>query len=121
MRHAKVLVVLLVLLVGWVVIASRATAADLLWDRNGESDMKDYQVYACFTPNCVIVKSAGTFQATVPQVPAGTVPKYTIDLTNKEGALAVSARDQSTNESGLSVPVPFDVRAPAVPVNPRLQ
>ncbi len=105
----------------WFGFGLSAEAADLVWDRNGESDMKDYQVWACFTPNCVVTKSATTLQGTVPQPAVGAIPKFTIDLTNKEGAMAVSARDQSTNESGLSVSVPFDVKAPAVPVNPRLQ
>jgi hypothetical protein len=44
-----------------------------------------------------------------------------LDTTNKVGSVAVSARDQSLNESVLSVPVPFDALAPAAPVNPRFQ
>jgi hypothetical protein len=44
-----------------------------------------------------------------------------VDLTGKEGAFAMSARDLSLNESVLSVQVPFDQQAPSIPVNPTLQ
>jgi len=101
--------------VGW------AEAATLTWDRNGESDLKDYQVWACFTPACVIVKSASTLQpVTVVQTASGVKPSVVLDLAGKEGAVAVSARDLSLNESGLSVAVPFDFKAPVAPTNPQL-
>lgn len=97
-------------------------AATLTWDRNAEPDMKDYQVWACFTPNCIVTKSAAMLQpGNVLQPAVGTKPSYTIDLTGKEGAIAISARDQSLNESGLSVAVPFDKVAPSIPTNPALQ
>ncbi len=94
-------------------------AATLEWDRNGESDMQDYQVWACFTPNCIVTKSATTLQpGTVLQSVVGVRPSYVLDITGREGAVAVSARDLSLNESGLSVPRPFDQVAPAVPARP---
>jgi hypothetical protein len=84
--------------------------------------MLDYQVWACFTPNCIVAKTPGMLQpGTVLQPPAGVKPSYVIDLTGREGAIAVSARDQSLNESGLSVSVPFDRKAPAVPTGPALR
>lgn len=98
-----------------------AEAKDLIWDRNAESDMQDYQVWACETPNCVVLKTQANLKATVPQTAAGVNPKWTLPSTFQEGSLAVSARDKSLNESGLSVAVPFDQVAPAIPANPRLQ
>jgi hypothetical protein len=85
--------------------------------------MKDYQVYACFTPNCVVIKSSSNFVAgaVIPQTATGVQPTYTIDLSGKEGAIAVTARDQTLNESGLSVAVPFDQKPPAAPANPALK
>ena len=102
--------------------AGVAEAATLTWDRNSETDMKDYQVWACFTPGCVVIKTAGMLQpGTVLQPAVGVRPSYNLDIAGKEGAVSVSARDQSLNESGLSVPVPFDQKAPAVPANPAFQ
>jgi hypothetical protein len=97
-----------------------AEAVSLVWDRNAEADMKDYQIWACFTPSCVVIKNAASLQGTVPQTASGVIPTWPIPA-GQEGSVAVSARDQSLNESGLSVPVPFDVKAPGVPVNPHLQ
>lgn len=102
--------------------AGLAEAATLTWDRNAETDMQDYQVWACFTPSCVVVKSAATLQpGTVVQPATGVNPQYVIDLAGREGSIAISARDRSLNESGLSVAVPFDQRPPANPANPRFQ
>lgn len=117
----RLLSVLLAVSALLIVLASGAQAKDLVWDRNSESDMKDYQVWACETPNCVVLKSAANLRATIPQTAVGVVPKWTLPTALLEGSLAVSARDQSLNESGLSVPVPFDQVAPVIPVNPRLQ
>ena len=103
------------------VLATPVMAKDLVWDRNTETDMQDYQVWACETVNCVVVKSQANLKATVPQTAAGVSPKWTLPATLLEGSIAVSARDQSLNESGLSVSVPFDQKAPAIPANPRLQ
>ncbi|HMU54858.1 MAG TPA: hypothetical protein PKA61_07620 [Nitrospira sp.] len=114
----RIVVMLLVLSA----FASSAESANLTWDRNSEPDMKDYQVYACFTPNCVLIKSPSMLQpGTVLQPAAGVSPQYVLDIVGKEGAAAVTARDQSLNESPLSVPVPFDQKAPPAPLNPRLQ
>jgi len=101
-----------------VVSVTSAFSATLEWDRNAETDMKDYQVWACFTLNCVVVKNSGNLQpGTVVQPAVGVKPTYTIDLIDKEGSVAVSARDLTLNESGLSVAVPFDKKAPSTPTN----
>ena len=114
----KTLLAILCLLVFHV---EHSLAATLEWDRNAEPDMKEYQVWACFTPSCVLVKSASTLQpGLVTQPASGVTPRYVIDLAGKEGSLAVSARDLGMNESGLSVPINFDQLAPTVPSNPRL-
>lgn len=110
------------LLLGSILVASSASAATLEWDRNAEPDMKDYQVWACFTPSCVVIKAPAMLQPlTVTQPAVGVKPTFSLDIANKEGAAAVSARDLTLNESGLSVPVPFDGKAPATPLNPRFQ
>jgi hypothetical protein len=96
-------------------LVGSADAATLTWNRNAEPDVKDYQVYACFTPNCIVTKSSAQLQPGGPilQTPAGTRPAYVIDLAGKEGALGVVVRDQSLNESSMSVPLPFDLLAPS--------
>ncbi|MDP2381248.1 MAG: hypothetical protein Q8N00_00430 [Nitrospirota bacterium] len=112
---------MLVGLIGFVVLSGvvgSADAATVEWDRNSESDLQDYQVWACFAPNCIVVKSPATLQpGTVAQPAAGVKPSYVINITGREGAVAISARDRSLNESGLSVSVPFDLVAPSIPVN----
>lgn len=98
------------------VISGLANAATLTWTRNTESDMKDYAVYACFTKGCTVAQTATMLQAGFVLQPAvGTAPTYVMDLVGKEGSVAVSARDTTLNESGLSVQVPFDAKAPLVP------
>lgn len=100
-------------------LVNLSPAATLEWDRNTEGDLKDYQVWACFTPSCVVIKSPSTLQATpVLQTLVGVKPSLVMDIANKEGSVAVSARDTSLNESGLSVPLGFDNVAPAVPTGP---
>lgn len=114
MRRLCVLVVL-----AFPLLPMLALAATLDWDRNTEPDMKDYQVYACFTPSCVVIKSATMLQpGAVLQPAVGVKPSYVLDIAGKEGAAAITARDQSLNESPLSVPVPFDQKAPLAPTNP---
>lgn len=96
-----------------------------LWDRNTEGDMAFYNVYACTyvspATSCTVVQNSAMKQpGNVAQPPVGTVPEWTLPV-GKNGVWAVSAVDSSVNESGLSVAVPFDTTAPAVPVNPRNQ
>lgn len=105
----KPLLFALGLLCGW---PSLTFALTLSWDANPESDMKEYQVYACWTPGCVIQKTKA-FQVTVPSgiVPhpttAGAIVKWPIPA-GKSGALAVTAIDQSGNESPLSAQLTID-------------
>lgn len=98
-----------------------ALAATLEWDRNGENDMKDYQVWACFLPNCTVLKLPGNLMGVVSQPAVGVKPSFALDLADKEGTISVSARDLSTNESGLSVPLNFDKVAPLTPANTTLR
>lgn len=101
--------------------AGWAEAATLSSNPNTELDIFDYQFWICQTPNCVVVKSSATLQPTTVLHPTGGArPSLVVDLTGKEGAFAMSARDLSRNESVLSVQVPFDFKAPAAPLNPQL-
>ena len=97
-----------------------ALAATLSWDTNSETDMKDYLVRQCVTVGCVVTPASPVIATVLHPV---TAPRTSvvIDIVGKTGAFAVSARDTSLNESGLSVPVPFDQQAPSIPVNPMLQ
>jgi hypothetical protein len=79
--------------------------------------MQDYRVFACFTPGCIVTLTPTMLQGTVLQSAVGVRPLLLIDLTNKEGKLAVSARDTALNESGLSVPLGFDFVGPTIPKN----
>ena len=98
-------------------------AKELFWDRNSEADMQDYQVFACETAGCVIPDPPlpSTLRATIAQPALGVQPTWTLPTTLTVGTLAVRARDTSSNVSGLSVQVPFDQVAPAVPRNPALR
>lgn len=120
---AKVLLLSAVMILAMTgVAAAQAATATMDWDRNAEADMKDYQVWGCFTANCVVLKSAATqLGAPITQTAVGVRPSASIDLAGKEGTLAVSARDKTLNESGLSVSVPFDKAAPLTPTNPALR
>lgn len=111
------LLILLFILEGLSVLSYGAT---LEWDRNTEADMRDYEVYTC-TPNptCTVQQLPANRIGVVPQVAMGTVPSFVIPA-GIEGKIAVSASDLSGNKSGLSVSLPFDAKAPLVPVNPRV-
>jgi uncharacterized membrane protein YdcZ (DUF606 family) len=112
-------IVALLLLVGLFTVGT-AHALTLQWDRNVESDVKDYGVYACFVKGCAVVKSAATLQTFVGQSVVGSFPIWPLP-PGIEGAVVVTARDTSLNESGLSVSVFFDAAAPSIPVNPVLK
>lgn len=112
---------LLISLVLCLAFAVSADAASLLWDRNTEADMDHYNVYACFTSGCTVLQNSAMKQGpSIAQTPIGSVPSWTLP-TGQEGKVAVSAVDNATNESGLSVALPFDAKAPSIPVNPRIQ
>ncbi|BFU90154.1 MAG: hypothetical protein NTAFB01_13410 [Nitrospira sp.] len=104
-------------------LAEAAHGQTLEWDRNSEPDMQDYLIWVCQTPGCVVAPSSATFKGTVPQTPEGKAPTWPIPATfvGKPGAVAISARDKSGNRSALSVQLPFDTTAPAVPTNPRMK
>ena len=112
----------------WVIVLTLSSLATpgwavtiLKWDRNAETDMKEYNVYACLTPGCVVAQTAAMKQApAITQVAVGVVPQWTLPL-NAEGTVAVSAINTMLNESGLSVAIPFKTKPPAVPANPVVQ
>jgi hypothetical protein len=98
-----------------------AQAATLTWDRNTEPDVKEYEIYGCFSPGCMVAQTQEMKIATIPVTATGVNPTYELDLAGKEGALAISASDTSGNKSGLSVAVPFDQASPMIPANPTLR
>jgi hypothetical protein len=101
-------------------ITAPAFAGTLQWDRNTEADMDHYNVYACLVPGCTVLQSSAMkLPNAIVQPAAGIVPSTPLPVG--EGVVAVSAVDHAGNESGLSVSIPFDAKAPAVPVNPRIQ
>lgn len=101
-------------------MAGNAAAGTLLeWDRNVESDMKEYRVYLCLTNGCTAVKS-GTPTAIVVQPSAGVVPAWPLPA-NAVGSAVVTAVDLDGNESGASNMVSFETTAPAAPSNARLR
>jgi hypothetical protein len=77
----------------------------MTWDRNSEPDMDSYIVYL-----------NGVKQARIPQTAVGVKPEWSLPASGS-GTLTVTAMDKSTNESDMSVSVPFDKMPPAVPVN----
>lgn len=100
-------------------LVSQADAKTLLWDRNTESDMKEYRVYLCLTAGCTAIKGP-TPTATVTQPAAGVIPSWILPV-NSIGAAVVTAVDVDGNESGASNMVPFETMAPAAPSNARTQ
>ena len=101
-------------------ITAPAFAGSLQWDLNTEADMDHYNVYACLSPGCTVLQSPAMKQPNpVVQPAAGIVPSTPLPVG--EGVMAVSAVDHSGNESGLSVSIPFDAKAPTAPVNLRIQ
>lgn len=113
-------IVMILTFFGIGLLVKAAFSATLQWDRNSEPDMSNYEIYTC-TPNptCTIQQVPASRIGIVPQPAVGVVPSFTIPA-GTEGKIAVSASDSTGNESGLSVPVPFDAKAPLVPVNPRV-
>lgn len=98
-----------------------AQAVTFEWNRNAETDMKDYKMYACFTLGCTVVKDPVNLIGTILQTAAGVKPTLAYTIGPRAGAAAVTARDTSNNESGLSAPVSFnqlpvpDATAPSPP------
>ena len=98
----------------WILLATApAFALTATWKNNTESDMKDYVVYLCKVKGCVVQQDPAQQAAVIP-FNAAVVPTWQIP-NGFEGTLAVSARDTSGNESGLSNQVPFDTSKPGTP------
>lgn len=104
--------------------AAPAFALDLIWTRNTEPDMKQYHVYLCKSKGCTATDLGALWVAAVPQPTAGVVPKFTLPA-NVEGAVALTAENQSGLFSGVSVSLPFSTMPvpvkPAVPSGLKLQ
>ncbi len=105
------------LAIAFFILPAMSSAATLTWDRNAEADMASYSVYACFTPGCILARNAGMHMGVAQQTAVGIKPTFTIDLVNKEGSVAVTAKDKSGNESVFSVPFTFDQASPTAPAN----
>lgn len=114
MKLFIVWVVIVLSLVG-VFTVSAVFAGTLSWDRNSESDMSDYRIYACFSPGCTVTRDATTLRGTVAQTAVGVRPSFVLP-NGVSGNVAVTARDTVGNESGLSASVSFfDQTAPGAP------
>jgi len=94
-----------------VLVSTSAFALTASWQPNTEPDVKEYGVYACKVKGCVVEKIPAQRVATV----AHPSVKWVFSTDLVEGTLAVTALDQSGNESGLSNQVPFDLQAPKIP------
>lgn len=94
-----------------VFVSTSAFALTASWQPNTEPDLKEYGVYACKVKGCVVEKIPAQRVATVTHPTVKWI--FPADLI--EGTLAVTALDQSGNESGLSNQVPFDLQAPKTP------
>lgn len=110
----------LLLVLTVLVFAGPAFALTATWNKNTETDMKDYGVYMCFTKGCIVVKSTAMLQSYVSHAASVLTPSFPIPL-NAEGTVAVTARDLMGNESVLSVSVPFDQVAPPPPASLTVQ
>ena len=94
-----------------------AAPTNFIWDRNVETDVDHYNVFACSTSAvCVPNTNIGT----VLQPPVGTSPTFAIP-PNTQGRAAVTAVDLVGNESGLSNVLSFDKQPPGNPLNLRAQ
>ena len=94
--------------------SSQAFALTAEWERNVETDMKDYHIYMCLTKDCIVLQTAAMRVNTVIQTTVGVKPTFTIPA-GQSGSMAVSARDTSLNESGLSNIIFFDQIPPKNP------
>lgn len=111
------------LVLGWIVCsiiwsAPAWAGKTLVWDRNIESDMKEYRIYLCLVVQCTATKGA-TPTAVVPQPPDGTIPTWTLPI-GVEGAAVVTAVDRDDLESEESNMVSFETKAPGPPSNVRI-
>lgn len=109
------------LLFGFGSFVGSAEAATLSADANTEPDWDHDNIYQCLGAGCTVLQnSAMKLAITMPKTTGGVRPSATVAITGLEGKFAVSASDVSGNESGLSVPLPFDLKAPLTPTGPQL-
>lgn len=114
MRLVACLVALLTIL--WTVDAFALTAT---WDREADSNnVVLYDVYISTASPCSITDAnkAGLKAGTVAQPPAGTAPSFVLPASTV-GCVAVDAVDTFSQQSGLSVVVPFSSMGPSIPQN----
>lgn len=99
-------------------------ALDAVWDRNQEPDMAKYHVYVCRSAGCTATADGSLWIAEVAHPASGVEVSYGPLPDQTEGAVCVSAMDQSGNNSVCSVSVPFSTLLnlpPAAPANLRLR
>jgi len=87
------------------------------WDRNVESDVEHYEMYACSTSSTCVpgTSPVDRLGADIAQSAVGVKPTMAFP-PGKVGRAAVLAVDLVGNKSGLSNIVPFaDAQAPANP------
>lgn len=121
MRRMTILLVAMCLLILLPVLASAHTT--LSWDRNTETNMKEYHVYSCPGPEatpCTPVISA-TPEAIVAHPTTGTGRINYLPGSGKEAWYGVTAVDTASNESVLSQVLFFDSKPPAAPANVQRQ
>lgn len=96
-------------------------ALTLEWDRNTESDMDHYEVFACSTSATCVPGTAivDKLTADVPQSAIGLSPSVVIPQ-GRQGRVGVIAVDTVGNRSPLSNIVSFtDATPPGAPANVR--
>ena len=101
-----ILPLLFVLLLATPVLAAPPT--EFVWDLNTESDIAGYRLYQCSVDPCT--KPQGVLLADIPHpTNVSPIPQ------GVEAFAALTAYDQTGNESAVSNTVPFDAKAPASP------
>jgi len=111
-RYARTLLWTLAAIVALASWAEAQTTFE--WDRNVETDMGVYKVFACSTSASCVPGTGPTDQIgiDISQPAVGVKPSMPIPV-NTEGRAGVIAIDLVGNRSGLSNLVPFDRKAPA--------
>lgn len=120
-KYLSGLLAVAVLLFGLSGLAQADTFGD--WAPNAEPDLAGYNVYACVivapATTCTVAKTAAFKQTpSIAKTAAGVRPVWNIPV-GKQGMWAVTAFDNAaiSNESGLSVALPFDTTVPAIPAD----
>lgn len=109
----------LCVITGLLLATTVSFAATLEWNRNSESDMKQYNVYICRVAGCVSSDVGQTWVGVVSQPVVGLKPFFVLP-DNVIGAVAVTAENVSGQKSGPSVSLPFTTVPVVIPVTPSI-